>query len=656
MGINLGRIRGGRVAAALTLSAALTVGTLGVAPAIAAVDPNTASISGTLTQNTNGTVSPVTMSSVYVYSATTEEYLSGADTDSDGSYTVGGLAAGSYVVEFSPFGDGLAPEFFDNTLDFASATPVAVGAGVPVRGINALLEQGGTISGSLTQTSGGITVPAVGVNVYAVASSADRWGNGWAQTDASGRYTVDGLGAGDYKLLFEPQDPDFVSKWFTNAMGFQSATVVAVGTRAAVVGIDANLEVASSISGTVTKNVGGTVTTAENVSVEVFTVPGGDYVGYADTDAAGNYSVGSLMAGTYSVSFTDYYGSSPSLTPEFFDNVSEMADAKPLTVGTGTAIPGINAELSDLPSAMTSVERLAGPDRFSTSAAISAVSFDPGVSVAYIANGYNFPDALSAAPVAGKDKAPVLLVSADGIPAPVVDELKRLKPGRIVVLGGVNAISNAVETTLKNLTAGNVTRTAGADRFATSAAISKAAFAPGVDVAYIANGYNFPDALSAAPVAGKNEAPVLLVTTDVIPEAIRTELQRLNPDRIVVLGGVNAVSNNVQTALDEFTAGAVIRLSGPDRFATSAAISEANFAANAPVVYIANAYNFPDALSGAPVAGLDGAPVLLVPTEGIPAAIQTELKRLQPGRIVVLGGAQAVSTASANLLSSYIVK
>ena len=656
MGINLGRIRGGRVAAALTLSAALTVGTLGVAPAIAAVDPNTASISGTLTQNTNGTVSPVTMSSVYVYSATTEEYLSGADTDSAGSYTVGGLAAGSYVVEFCPFGDGLAPEFFDNTLDFASATPVAVGAGVPVRGINALLEQGGTISGSLTQTSGGITVPAVGVNVYAVASSADRWGNGWAQTDASGRYTVDGLGAGDYKLLFEPQDPDFVSEWFTNAMGFQSATVVAVGTRAAVVGIDANLEVASSISGTVTKNVGGTVTTAENVSVEVFTVPGGDYVGYADTDAAGNYSVGSLMAGTYSVGFTDYYGSSPSLTPEFFDNVSEMIDAKPLTVGTGTAIPGINAELSDLPLAMTPVERLAGPDRFSTSAAISAVSFDPGVSVAYIANGYNFPDALSAAPVAGKDKAPVLLVSADGIPAPVVDELKRLKPGRIVVLGGVNAISNAVETTLKNLTAGNVTRTAGADRFATSAAISKAAFAPGVNVAYIANGYNFPDALSAAPVAGKNEAPVLLVTTDVIPEAIRTELQRLNPDRIVVLGGVNAVSNNVQTALDEFTAGAVIRLSGPDRFATSAAISEANFAANAPVVYIANAYNFPDALSGAPVAGLDGAPVLLVPTEGIPAAIHNELKRLQPARIIVLGGPQAVSTANANLLSSYIVK
>ena len=157
-------------------------------------------------------------------------------------------------------------------------------------------------------------------------------------------------------------------------------------------------------------------------------------------------------------------------------------------------------------------------------------------------------------------------------------------------------------------------------------------------------------------MAGKNEAPVLLVTTDVIPEAIRTELQRLNPDRIVVLGGVNAVSNNVQTALDEFTSGAVSSLSGPDRFATSAAISEANFAANAPVVYIANAYNFPDALSGAPVAGLDGAPVLLVPTEGIPAAIQTELKRLQPGRIVVLGGAQAVSTASANLLSSYIVK
>ena len=71
------------------------------------------------------------------------------------------------------------------------------------------------------------------------------------------------------------------------------------------------------------------------------------------------------------------------------------------------------------------------------------------------------------------------------------------------------------------------------------------------------------------------------------------------------------------------------------------------------MAHIANAYNFPDALSGAPVEGLDAAPALLVPTAGIPAVIQHELMRLQPGRIDVLGGARSLSNASAKQLSTY---
>jgi YVTN family beta-propeller protein len=302
------------------------------------------------------------------------------------------------------------------------------------------------------------------------------------------------------------------------------------------------------------------------------------------------------------------------------------------------------------------VSRLSGPDRFSTSAAISAASFAPGVPVVYIANGYNFPDALSAAPVAGKGGAPVLLVSADAIPSAIQTELTRLKPGRIVVLGGVNAVSDAVKTTLQQYTVGTVTRLSGSDRFSTSAAISAAAFAPGVPVAYIANGFNFPDALSAAPVAGKDGAPVLLVSADAIPAVIQTELIRLKPGRIVVLGGVNAVSDAVKATLQSDTVGAVSRLSGPDRFSTSAAISAASFAPGVPVVYIANGYNFPDALSAAPVAGKDGAPVLLVSADSIQGAIQTELTRLKPGRIVVLGGVNAVSDTVSQQLISYISK
>jgi putative cell wall-binding protein len=91
--------------------------------------------------------------------------------------------------------------------------------------------------------------------------------------------------------------------------------------------------------------------------------------------------------------------------------------------------------------------------------------------------------------------------------------------------------------------------------------------------------------------------------------------------------------------------GGVTRLEGPDRFATSAAISAAAFAPGVPVVYLTNGHKFPDALSGAPAAGAQGAPVLLVQPDSIPAVIQAELARLRPARIVVLGADDSVASA-----------
>ncbi|MEB0001105.1 cell wall-binding repeat-containing protein, partial [Cryobacterium sp. RTS3] len=250
-------------------------------------------------------------------------------------------------------------------------------------------------------------------------------------------------------------------------------------------------------------------------------------------------------------------------------------------------------------------QRLFGTDRFETSAAISAWRFSSGVGTVYIANGFNFPDALSGAALAGSQGTSVLLVTADAIPAAIGSELTRLKPRRIVVLGGEDAVSASVYEQLAGFTTGGVVRIAGLDRYETSAAISKSGFAPARPVVYVANGSNFPDALSGAAVAGSQGAPVLLVRDDVIPAAIATELARLKPGRIVVLGGESSVGAAVFEQLKALTtgAGAVTRIAGDDRFATSAAISAATFAPGLPVVYLASGSNFPDALSGAAVAG-----------------------------------------------------
>ena len=88
-------------------------------------------------------------------------------------------------------------------------------------------------------------------------------------------------------------------------------------------------------------------------------------------------------------------------------------------------------------------ERLAGADRYATAAAISQATFSPGVPVAYVATASSFPDALAGG-AAAAGKGPILLVSPAGIPAATAGELARLKPGRIVVLGGSGAVSDSV--------------------------------------------------------------------------------------------------------------------------------------------------------------------------------------------------------------------
>ena len=99
-----------------------------------------------------------------------------------------------------------------------------------------------------------------------------------------------------------------------------------------------------------------------------------------------------------------------------------------------------------------------------------------------------------------------------------------------------------------------VTRLGGADRYATAVAVSAATYSPGVSVVYLASGTGFADALAGAPAAGMQAGPVLLVTPTSIPAVVATELTRLHPARIVILGGTGAVSAAVQTAIDGMTA------------------------------------------------------------------------------------------------------
>ena len=306
------------------------------------------------------------------------------------------------------------------------------------------------------------------------------------------------------------------------------------------------------------------------------------------------------------------------------------------------------------PAATARVERQYGNNRYETASAASEDAFAPGVPVVYVATGANFPDALAAGAAAGSQGGPVVLVDRNTMPALATTELERLNPNRIVIVGGTSAISGYIASLVGRFhTGGGVTRVSGADRYATAAAISNT-FSPGVPAVYVASGANWPDALAAVPHAARAGAPILLTQPRELPGATRTALTRLQPQQIIVLGGTSAISASVASALDAYdTGGGVLRLAGADRYATAARISRHHHPNGAPMAYVATGLNFPDALAAGAPAAIRGAPTLLVRSVGVPGASATELERLNPVRIIVLGGPRVVNQDVFNAMSAY---
>jgi putative cell wall-binding protein len=193
-------------------------------------------------------------------------------------------------------------------------------------------------------------------------------------------------------------------------------------------------------------------------------------------------------------------------------------------------------------------------------------------------------------------------------------------------------------------------RISGSDRYATAAQLS-ASYAPGVSVVYIASGTGFADALSAAPAAAAGGGPLLLTAPTTVPNVVVQALQRLQPQRIVVVGGPAAVSDQVLQALHAY-APTVTRVAGADRYATSRAIvSDAFSKTGVDRVYLASGLNFPDALSASAAAGAVHGAVLLVngAASSVDAPTVALIDAIHPNDLVVAGGSAVISDA---LLSS----
>lgn len=292
-------------------------------------------------------------------------------------------------------------------------------------------------------------------------------------------------------------------------------------------------------------------------------------------------------------------------------------------------------------------ERWAGADRHETAATIAREAFPDGAEVVYLASARSPFDALAATPAAGRAGAPILLTEADRLPAATAAALAGLDPSVVVVLGGPHAIADPVAEDAGAAAGATVRRLAGADRYATAAAVSVDAFADSVDQVILVGGERFADALAGGAAAAEIDGPVLLTPSTELAPAALAEIDRLRPRRVVVLGGVASVGQTVMDQLSHRGFPAV-RIGGQDRYSTSAKVAGEFFPSRADAAVLASGADFPDALAGGAAAAKLGAPLVLVPRACQLAVVAAELDRLVAPRRIVLGGAAAVSEVAAS--------
>lgn len=292
--------------------------------------------------------------------------------------------------------------------------------------------------------------------------------------------------------------------------------------------------------------------------------------------------------------------------------------------------------------------RLSGGNRWETAAAIaasaaSAITAQSGSAplTVFLASGTDFPDALAASAIAGATNGVVLLAEQNALPTDTATALTLLAPAQVVVVGGERAIAQNTLEAAAQASGVTPTRIFGPDRYATAAALSRYAFPDGADIAYVTLGTDFSDAVAAGPPAGIANAPVLLSEQSKLPAATRAELERIGPNKIIVLGGTKAISRQVANELSGIAP--IKRTSGARRYETSAALSKASFAPGVHTVYLATGQDFPDALVFGPLGAVSNSPVLLVEPDQVSPAVIAEIKRLAPSKIVALGGTKAVS-------------
>jgi Tol biopolymer transport system component len=289
----------------------------------------------------------------------------------------------------------------------------------------------------------------------------------------------------------------------------------------------------------------------------------------------------------------------------------------------------------------TASPRYAGSDRVATAISASRANFSHASAVV-IARADLYPDALAAAPLAGKVGGPVLLSPPGGATLGLIAEIRRLGATTAYLIGDTTALSDKVEMDVAGAGVTTMLRIGGATRYDTAADIAE--WIGGTSV-YVVRGDDWTDAAAVSALAAFQHRPVLLTSSGTLALPVAEAATKMRVTSATIVGGTSAVSTLAERGLNLLGV-QTTRLSGADRWATSAAVASSAVAAGMTgPPWLASGLNWPDAVSVGPAAAVSKGVLLLVAPTSLAAspASKTWLATHPSNVVVAVGGPDVVS-------------
>jgi len=274
-------------------------------------------------------------------------------TEADGTYSVTGLAAGTYRIGFDDFASGnYIGEYFENKDNIDEASDIVVETGATAAGKNAELAVAAHITGKVTK-SGGTALSGIDVTAYEqVNDDGDVYWEefGYAMTSSTGTYDLGALPGGSYRIGFDDFEyENYLSEYFENKDNVDEATDIDVASGATASGKNAQLADGGHITGKVTDSGVALLSGIDVTAYELVDLGDGETsweeFGYGWTQSDGTFDVGGLPTGTYRIGFDDFERGD--YASEFYDDKGRVEDAANIAVIAGATTSGKNAKLAD---------------------------------------------------------------------------------------------------------------------------------------------------------------------------------------------------------------------------------------------------------------------------------------------------------------------